>query len=79
MEVAVGPGQLVGIGTIHADVSFMVQIEVSANSDDVFRAPRVERQVETDICDKIIEALLSVKGSTREGEGQSARVLDAQC
>ena len=78
MEVTVGPGQLIGIGAVHADVSFMVQIEIAANSDDVFRAPRVERQVETDICDKIIEALLSVEGSSRKGESQGARVLDSE-
>ena len=71
MEVAIGPGQLIGIGAVHADVSFMVQVEISANSDDVFRAPRVERQMET-------ETLLSVEGSSREGESQGARVLDAQ-
>ena len=56
----------------------MVQVEIAANSDDVFRAPRVERQVETNICDKIVKALLSVESGAREGESQGARVLDAQ-
>ena len=67
-----------GVRCIHADVTFVVGVEVAANTDDVRGAARVKREVETNVGDEVIEALLAVEGDPGQWEGQGSRVLNMQ-
>ena len=78
LKVSIGPGELLGIRSIHADVAFVVLVKVTPDSDDVFWAARVERKAEADVRDEIVKALLPVECGSREGEGKGSGVLDAE-
>ena len=78
MEVSIGPGELFGIRAVHTDVAFVVLVEVSPDSDDVFGAAGVERQAEANVRDEIVEALLTVKSGSRKGEGKGSCVFDTE-
>ena len=78
LEVSIGPGELLGVRSIHAYVAFVVLVEVTPDPDDVFWAARVESEAEADVRDEIVEALLPVKSGSREGESKGSGVLDAE-
>ena len=78
LEVSICPGELLGVRSIHAYVAFVVVIEVAPDPDNIFWATRVKRETEADVSDEIVEALLPVKSSSREGESKGSRMLDAE-
>ena len=69
LEVSVSPAELPGVSAVHTNIPFVVQVEVSADPYDVVWAPCVEREVETDVGDEVVEALLSVERRPGEWEG----------
>ena len=67
-----------GVSRIHADVAFVMSVKISANTNDVLWAARVERKIKTDVGDEVIKALLSVEGGSRQREGEDASVFDSE-
>ena len=76
--MSICPDKLLGIRSIHADVAFVVLVEVAPDPDDVFWAARMESEAEADVRDKIVEALLPVESGSREGKGKGPSVFDAE-
>ena len=76
--MSIGPDKLLGIRSIHADVAFVVLVEISPDRDDVFWTARVESKAKTDVRDEIIEALLPVESRSREREGKSSGVFNPE-
>ena len=76
--MAVCPGELFGIRSVHTDVAFVILVKISADSDYVFWAASMERKSEADVRDEIVEALLTVQSGSRKGEGKGSCVFDTE-
>ena len=66
LEVAASAVERWGVCSSHTDVSDVPTVKVTADSDDFSRTPGVERQVQADVRDDVVEAFLPVEGGASE-------------
>ena len=69
LEMSVRAGQGGGVSPVHADIPLVMVVEKTPDTHNVGWAAGVQSELQTDIRNEIVEALLAVKRGAREREG----------